>query len=48
MTEIQAVMDRVTFLLNLHQHSVALMELEEDKLWSDLDNVQRCERYRGK
>ena len=48
MTEIQAVMDRVTFLLSLHQYGVAMIDLEEDKLWSDLENAQNCERYRRK
>lgn len=34
-----AGMDRVTFLLNLHRYGVAMIDLEEDELLSDLENA---------
>ena len=34
-----AGLDRVTFLLNLHQYGVAMINLEEDELWSALENA---------
>ena len=34
-----AGVDRVTFLLNLHQYGVAMINLEEDELWSALENA---------
>ena len=34
-----AGMDRVTFILSLHRYSVAMIDLEEDELLSDLENA---------
>jgi len=34
-----AGMDRVAFLLSLHQYGVAMIDLEEDELLSDLENA---------
>ena len=34
-----AGMDRATFLLSLHQYGVAMIDLEQDELLSDLDNA---------
>lgn len=34
-----AGIDRVTFLLSLHQYRVAMIDLEEDDLLADLDNA---------
>ena len=34
-----AGMDRVTFLLSLHRYGVAMIDLEEDELLSDLENA---------
>ena len=34
-----ADMDRVTFLLSLHRYGVAMIDLEEDELLSDLENA---------
>lgn len=31
--------DRVTFLLNLHRYGVAMIDLEDDELLSDLENA---------
>ena len=36
-----AGLDRVTFLMNLHQYGVAMIDLGEDELWSDLENAGR-------
>ena len=33
-----AGLDRVTFLLNLHRYGVAMIDLDEDDLLSDLEN----------
>jgi predicted HTH domain antitoxin len=32
-------MDRVTFLLNLHQYGVAMIDLEEEELLSDMKHA---------
>ena len=34
-----AGMDRVTFLLSLYRYGVAMIDLEEDELLSDLENA---------
>lgn len=34
-----AGMDRVTFLLSLHEYGVAMIDLEEDELLADLENA---------
>jgi len=34
-----AGLDRVTFLLNLHRYGVAMIDLDEDDLLSDLENA---------
>ena len=34
-----AGMDRVTFLLSLHRYGVAMIDLDEDELLSDLENA---------
>ncbi len=34
-----AGVDRVTFLLNLHRYNVAMIDLDEDELISDLENA---------
>ena len=34
-----AGMDRVSFLLNLHRYGVAMIDLDEQELQSDLDNA---------
>ena len=34
-----AGMDRVTFLLGLHRYGVAMIDLEEEELLSDLENA---------
>ena len=34
-----AGIDRATFLLNLHRYNVAMIDIEEDELTSDLENV---------
>lgn len=34
-----AGIDRVTFLLNLHRYDVAMIDIEEDELNSDLENA---------
>jgi predicted HTH domain antitoxin len=34
-----AGIDRVTFLLNLHRYNVAMIDIEEDELSSDLENA---------
>jgi predicted HTH domain antitoxin len=34
-----AGMDRVTFLLSLHRYGVAMVDLEEEELRSDLENA---------
>ncbi len=34
-----AGLDRVTFLLNLHRYGVAMIDLDEDELLSDLKNA---------
>ncbi len=34
-----AGMDRVTFLLSLHEYGVAMIDLEEDELLTDLENA---------
>ena len=34
-----AGMDRVTFLLSLHQYGVTMIDLEEDELLADLENA---------
>ncbi len=32
-------MDRITFLLNLHRFGVAMIDLEEEELLSDIENA---------
>jgi len=32
--------DRVSFLLNLHRYGVAMIDLEEEELFSDLQNAR--------
>ena len=34
-----AGLDRVTFLLSLHRYGVAMIDLDEDELLSDLENA---------
>lgn len=34
-----AGIDRVTFLLNLHRYNVAMIDIDEDELNSDLENA---------
>jgi len=34
-----AGMDRVTFLLSLHRYGVAMIDIDEEKLLSDLENA---------